>query len=223
MPDMEVIDVTLTQNMSMFMISSSWFVAGVCVMVSIIPWMILVIIPVTTLYWLLLLYYRKSAADLQRLDAVSRSPIQAAVSEGLDGATTIRLFGQYPTFVARFKKLADSNTSAMLNFVTAQRWLGFRIEMLGSVVVLVAAVLVVSMNGVFRIDAGLVGLLILWSSNFTVTLGFLVDTFGEAEAAITAIERVHAMSKIPQEAPASLEDDISLPRDWVRANLRLQL
>lgn len=54
--DMEVIDVTLTQNMSMLMISTSWYVAGVCVMVSVIPWMMLVIVPVTSLYWMLLLH-----------------------------------------------------------------------------------------------------------------------------------------------------------------------
>lgn len=54
--DMEVIDVTLTQNMSMLMISLSWYVAGVCVMVSIIPWMVMAIVPVTFLYWMLLLH-----------------------------------------------------------------------------------------------------------------------------------------------------------------------
>jgi hypothetical protein len=36
--DMEVVDVVLTQNMSMFLISMSWYVAGVCVMaVSTVP------------------------------------------------------------------------------------------------------------------------------------------------------------------------------------------
>jgi ABC-type multidrug transport system fused ATPase/permease subunit len=54
--DIEVIDITLTQNMSMFMISCSWYVAGVCVMVSIIPWMALAVFPVTVLYWMLLLH-----------------------------------------------------------------------------------------------------------------------------------------------------------------------
>jgi ABC-type multidrug transport system fused ATPase/permease subunit len=54
--DMEVIDVTLTQNMSMLMISCSWYVAGVGVMVSIIPWMAFAVLPVTLLYGMLLLH-----------------------------------------------------------------------------------------------------------------------------------------------------------------------
>ena len=68
------------------MISCSWYVAGVVVMCSILPWVVLAIVPVTGAYWLLMLHYRKSGADLQRLDAVSRSPIQAMVNEGTSHA-----------------------------------------------------------------------------------------------------------------------------------------
>jgi ABC-type multidrug transport system fused ATPase/permease subunit len=80
--DMDVVDILLTQNMSILMIACSWYVAGVVVMVTILPWVGLAILPVTVLYWVLMLHYRKSGADLQRLDAVSRSPIQAMVTEG---------------------------------------------------------------------------------------------------------------------------------------------
>jgi len=59
-----------------------------------------------------------------------------------------------------------------------------------------------------------VGLLIMWASNFTITLSFLVDTFGEAEAAITAIERVDAMSKLPQEKPMKTDEEHAVPESW---------
>jgi ABC-type multidrug transport system fused ATPase/permease subunit len=95
---------------------------GVCVMVVIIPWLILAILPVTISYYYLLLHYRKSGSDLQRLDAVSRSPIQAMVSEALDGCSTIRVFDQQSTFISRFRAAVDVNSSALLNFVTAQRY-----------------------------------------------------------------------------------------------------
>jgi len=80
--DMEVVDVVLTQNMSMFLISMSWYFTGVILMITILPYVAFAIFPVTLVYYLLLLHYRKSGADLQRLDAVSRSPIQAMVTEG---------------------------------------------------------------------------------------------------------------------------------------------
>lgn len=65
-----------------------------------------------------------------------------------------------------------------------------------------------------RLFGLIVGLLIIWSSNFTITLGFLVDTFGEAEAAITAIERVDAMSTLPQEKGMATADEVSPPDSW---------
>ena len=80
--DMEVIDLTLTESMSILMIASSWFVASVTIMITIMPWIAFALVPGLLLYWMLLLHYRRSGIDLQRIDAVARSPIQAMVSEG---------------------------------------------------------------------------------------------------------------------------------------------
>ena len=145
---------------------------------------------------------------------MSRSPIQALVSEGLDGVSTIRIFDQSAAFIGRLRTAVNGNSSALLNFVSAQRWLGYRIELMGSIVVLASSLLVISMNDLFKIHAGLVGLLILWSSHFTITLNFLVDTFSEAEASITAIERVDAMASLPQEADKNSPTGKDVPKDW---------
>jgi ABC-type multidrug transport system fused ATPase/permease subunit len=153
--DMDVVDILLTQSMSMFMISCSWYFAGVIVMCTILPWIALAIFPVTVIYWVLMLHYRKSGSDLQRLDAVSRSPIQAMISEGLDGSASIRVFQQEYNFLKRFRALTDLNSSALLNFVSAQRWLGVRIELLGSFVVLISSSLVVTLNDSLRLDPGI--------------------------------------------------------------------
>lgn len=109
---------------------------------------------------------------------------------------------------------ASFGSAAMLNFISAQRWLGVRIELLGSVIVLASTVLVVCLNETLRLDPGLVGLLILWSSNFTLSLGFLVDFFSESESAITAIERIDAMGRLPEEK--SMETDLKYlpPASW---------
>lgn len=85
---------------------------------------------------------------------------------------------------------------------------------MGACVVLCATLLVVSLNDTLALKPGIVALLVLWSSNFTITLGFLVDSFSEAEAAITAIERVDAMSKVPQERATETEDHLLPPVSW---------
>jgi ATP-binding cassette, subfamily C (CFTR/MRP), member 1 len=67
-----------------------------------------------------------------------------------------------------------------------------------------------------------VGLLIIWSANFTITLGFLVDTFSEAESAITAVERVDAMTRLPTERPMVIDDDQGVPPPSWPAEGRLE-
>mmetsp|Transcript_2893 Transcript_2893/g.7400 ORF Transcript_2893/g.7400 Transcript_2893/m.7400 type:complete len:129 (+) Transcript_2893:3075-3461(+) len=79
---MEIVDFELTQNMSLFLVALSSYVSGVAVMIGIVPYVAVVLIPATVLYCFLMWYYRKAGIDLQRLDAMSRSPIQAMVTEG---------------------------------------------------------------------------------------------------------------------------------------------
>jgi ABC-type multidrug transport system fused ATPase/permease subunit len=212
--DMEVVDLTLTESMSVLMISCSWFIAGVTIMCSILPWIAGALVPITCAYAAMLGHYRKTGADLQRIDALTRSPIQAMLTEGTDGAATIRVFRQGANFRMRFESAADTNSAALLNFISAQRWLGVRIELLGSLVVLVSCTLVSSFNDVLKLQPGLIALLIMWSSNFTVTLAFFVDAFGESEASITSIERVDAMSTLPTERNMETSPDMALPRSW---------
>lgn len=62
--------------------------------------------------------------------------------------------------------------------------------------------------------SALVGLLIIWSANFTITLGFLVDTFAEAESAVTAVERVESMARLPSERPMMTDSAHTVPPSW---------
>ena len=116
--------------------------------------------------------------------------------------------------MGRFRLAADDSSSALFNFITAQRWLGVRIELLGSLVVLTSTLLVIALNDRFRLEPGIVGLLIIWSANFTITLGFLMDFFSEAESAITGIERVDAMSRLPSEKPMETDKSMALRPSW---------
>ena len=80
--DTETLDVTLTMNMTMLMTSLGWIFTGIILQSVILPWQLFAILFIVVMYWLLVLHYRKSAVDLQRLDATSRSPVQAQLSEG---------------------------------------------------------------------------------------------------------------------------------------------
>jgi len=214
--DTEQVDITLSQFMSIFIIACSWLVAGQVVMIAVVPFMAAVNVIVLFLYVLILRHYRWSAADLQRLDAVSRSPIQASMNEGLDGSTTIRAFQKNSYFLGIFQNYIDDNSSAMLNFVSSRRWLAVRLETLGAFVTLSACLFISTLNESLGLSPGLSGLLIIWASSMTVTLGFLINAFSEAEAAITSIERMHAMELLPQEKSMITSEENKVDASWPR-------
>ena len=80
--DVDILDINLSSSMSILITSVGWIVTGLLILLIILPYSAFVLAPIITLNWLLLLYYRKSAVDLQRLDAVSRSPVQTKFNEG---------------------------------------------------------------------------------------------------------------------------------------------
>ena len=197
--DTEILDITLTQNMTMLMTASGWFVAGVGVMSVILPWQILALTAILSIYWFLLLHYRKSAVDLQRLDAVARSPVQAQLAEVLDGTATIRAFGKGTHFSQMFRSSLDESSASMMNFLAAQTWLRVRIQIIGSFSVFFSVCIVVSLNDQLQISPGIAAMLIIWSSNFTICLGFMVQAISESEASMTSVERILSMLDLPQE------------------------
>jgi len=212
--DVEILDISLSQSMAVLMISCGWFITGVVLQITILPFNVCILVPIIILYWLLLLYYRKSAVDLQRLDAVSRSPVQARLAEGIDGSSTIRVFDKINHFENLFKTTVDHNTAAMMNFITSQRWLGARFQVLGSFAVLFASIFVVSYNDKLRLETGIIAMLIIWTSNFTITLGFFSQAVSESEAYLTSVERLQTMTELPQENDNKTSETISLKQSW---------
>jgi ABC-type multidrug transport system fused ATPase/permease subunit len=270
------LDIELSVSMAGLMISSSWLVAAIIVMVrkivcfaerslsrdldldtiihlravvmiaifqsSILPWILLGIVPVSVIYFFIQLYYRMSGPDLQRIDAMSRSPIQASLAEGkyiriypacktlphdpmskllllhlyvgLEGSTTIRAFRVENQFTESFRKNVDKNSSAMLNFLSAQRWLGLRIEILGTSITFLLCLIIVCANETLQIKPGLVGLVIQWSVVFAAALNFFFLRLSESEAKITSIERIYQTSTLPMEAAWETDPHMKLDPSW---------
>lgn len=136
------------------------------------------------------------------------------INAGIEGSATIRTFAKEKFFWNRFQHTANNSTKSQMNFICAQRWLCLRIELLGVAIVFIATLLVVIFNGVFGLSAGLVALLIRWSSGLTVSLSFLVDNAAEAEGAVTAIERIKRMSEVPQEQNFDKKGSLVVADSW---------
>jgi ABC-type multidrug transport system fused ATPase/permease subunit len=133
---------------------------------------------------------------------------------GMDGCTTIRVFGKISYFQNLFKSCVDKNTAAMMNFLASQRWLGARFQILGSVVVLFGTSFVVCFNDRLKLETGIIAILIIWSNHFTITLGFFSQAVSDTEAYLTSVERLQGMTQLPQEANHETSNSITLKSSW---------
>lgn len=128
----------------------------------------------------------------------------------------MRVFGKTSYFSNVFRAALDENSGMMMNFMAAHRWLAVRIQMLGACSVLFSVAFVASFNDVLDLDPGIAAILIMWSANFTISLSFFVQGISESEASMTSLERVLAMTEIPQEEDARTARPEPVDGSWPR-------
>ncbi|XP_071994663.1 multidrug resistance-associated protein 1-like [Engystomops pustulosus] len=163
------------------------------------PLFIVAIVPIGFLYLLIQRYYIASSRQIRRLDGASRSPVISHFSETLQGASTIRAYGHQERFIGQNKDVMNENLVCYYNNVISNRWLAVRLEFLGNLMVLFAAVFAVQAGD--KMTSGTVGLSITYALNITQTLNFWVRKACEIETNGVAIERICEYEEMEKEAP----------------------
>lgn len=174
---------------------------------------ILVVLPLSVLYIYYQQYYLRTSRELRRLDSVTRSPIYAHFQETLGGVSTIRGYGQQKRFAHINQARIDNNMSAFYPAVNANRWLAFRLEFLGSIIILGAATLSVFRLKQGTLTAGMIGLSLSYALQITQSLNWIVRMTVEVETNIVSVERIKEYAELKPEAPAIIESSRP-PKGW---------
>jgi len=102
--------------------------------------------------------FRPAARDLKRCESKSRSPICTHFREALRGAETIRSVPSgRSTWSSKHRSLTDDNISVFYSVKALDRWLSVRLESLGNIVVLTAAVGSVFLTRAGKLKSGAAG------------------------------------------------------------------
>lgn len=80
------------------------------------------------------------------MDAVTKAPVIHHFSETISGFVTIRCFGQEARFVETNVDRVNSNLRMDFHNAGANEWIGFRLEMIGAVVLCSSALLLVTLS-----------------------------------------------------------------------------
>lgn len=196
--DVETIDNVLPELIRNWMNSFFVVLAGLFVIAYSTPIFLVVLIPLMIVYYFLQRFYIPSSRQLKRLESTTRSPIFANFSETISGASTIRAYRQEDRFMNKSNDLVDNNVTYYISNMTANRWLGFRLDIMSGIIVLAAAMFAVL--GRNSLSGGIVGLSISYALQCTSELNWIVRVTSDLESNIVSVERVKEYSETPKEA-----------------------
>jgi ATP-binding cassette, subfamily C (CFTR/MRP), member 1 len=209
--DVATVDATLPGSFSSYVSMASRILSTVIVQAIILPFTLIGSIPIGFCYAIVQSFYRNSSRELKRLDATSKSPIYAHISETLSGLTTIRAYGSETRFQVTCEKRIDTNNQAVFIANMINRWLGLRLDWIGAFLVGATGIVAVLTAG--QISAGLIGLAISYALSVTGMLNWMVRGSTETETHLASVERIQHYSTIPIERPAII-DTHRPSQDW---------
>ncbi|KAH7925483.1 ABC transporter [Leucogyrophana mollusca] len=210
--DIDTVDNFIGDSLRMLAATASQIVGAIILISIILPWFLLVIFIVLIAYFYATAFYRASARELKRPDAILRSSLYAHFSESLSGLTTIRAYGEVERFRLENQEFVDLENRAYWLTVTNQRWLGIRLDFLGTLLTFAVAILTVGTR--FTISPGQTGVVLSYILMVQQSFGWMVRQVAEVENNMNSVERVaYYANEVEQEAPHQL-DNTKVPTNW---------
>ncbi|KAF2719869.1 bile acid-transporting ATPase [Polychaeton citri CBS 116435] len=178
---------------------------------AILPGFLIAAVFITFLYFMIGRFYISSSRDLKRLESVQRSPLYQQFGETLSGMTTIRAYGDERRFIRDNLLRINTHSRPFIYLWAANRWLAFRVDIVGALVSFFTGVFVISSVG--TIDAGAAGLAMTYAVTFTENVLWFVRLYSENEQNMNAVERIKEYLDVDQEA-AMIVDENRPDANW---------
>jgi ABC-type multidrug transport system fused ATPase/permease subunit len=209
--DQSDIDRGFSMMLSMYVSSILSMIGAYTVIGYTTPYVILIFVPVMILLYYVGEYFQRTARELKRLDAISRSPVYAHFSQCLNGLSTIRAYKVHQDMMQESAVKVDNAIRMTHVMFSANRWLGVRLELLGSTMIFFTAIFIVASKGSLR--AAIAALSLSYALQIT---GYITRNirFGSiVEQSFNSVERVQYYGSVANEAPAIIHENRP-PPNW---------
>ncbi|EMD34148.1 hypothetical protein CERSUDRAFT_117637 [Gelatoporia subvermispora B] len=203
--DIDTVDNTLGDSMRMFCATLAQITGAIILIAIVLPWFLIPVCVVLCCYLWAAIFYRTSARELKRLDAILRSSLYGHFSESLSGLATIRAYGETDRFLQENRSRVDIENRAYWLTVTNQRWLGIRLDFLG--ILLTFSVSMLTVGTRFSISPSQTGVVLSYIISVQQSFGWMIRQSAEVENDFNSVERiVHYTMELEQEAPHEIPD-----------------
>ena len=208
--DVDSMDNSLTDAMRMYFLTLAMITSVFALIIAYFHFFAVALGPLLVLFVFASSYYRASAREMKRHEAVLRSVVFARFSESISGVSSIRAYGLQGYFTTRIRSALDDMNSAYFLTFANQRWLSTRLDGIGNLLVLTTSILVVTDR--FNVNPSIAGLVLSYILAIVQMIQFTVRQLAEVENNMNATERLHYYgTSLDEEAPLKLKE---VPESW---------
>ncbi|KIW82986.1 hypothetical protein Z517_02229 [Fonsecaea pedrosoi CBS 271.37] len=208
--DVDSMDNSLTDAMRMYFLTLAMITSVFALIIAYFHYFAVALGPLFVLFLFASSYYRASAREIKRHEAVLRSTVFARFSESISGVASIRAYGLQSFFATRLRDAIDQMNSAYYLTFANQRWLSTRLDAIGNMLVFVTGILVVTDR--FNVNPSIAGLVLSYVLAIVQMIQFTVRQLAEVENNMNATERLHFYgTQLEEEAPLK---GAEVPDNW---------
>jgi ABC-type multidrug transport system fused ATPase/permease subunit len=198
--DVDTTDNQLTDSMRMFFFTMAMILSVFILIIVYFYWFALAVVPLCIAFLFSTGYYRASARELKRHEAVLRSDVYSRFGEALSGTACIRAYGLQNNFIKRLTTALDRMDGAYFLSFANQRWLAIRLDTVGNLLVFATGILVITSR--FDVSPSISGLVLSYIISVVQMISFSVRQWSEVESAMNCTERLHYYgTQLEEEAP----------------------
>ncbi|XP_061571906.1 ATP-binding cassette sub-family C member 4-like [Cololabis saira] len=185
-------------------------VGVVAVAASVIPLILIPLVPLLLFFLYLRRYYLHTSRDIKRLESTTRSPVFSHLTSSLQGLWTVRAFRAEERLQNVFDAHQNLHSEAWFLFLMISRWFALRLDSICSIFIAFSTFgCIIFRNG---LEAGQVGLVLTYAVTLVGNFQWTVRQSAEVENMMTSVERVVEYTELESEAPWKTEKQP--PPDW---------
>ncbi|KAK9035553.1 hypothetical protein V6N11_077591 [Hibiscus sabdariffa] len=182
---------------------------------------IFLIIPLGWLNFLYRGYYLATSRELTRLDSITKAPVIHHFSESISGVMTIRAFRKEDSFCQENINRVNSNLRMDFHNNGSNEWLGFRLELIGSVVLCLSTLFMIMLpSSIVRPEN--VGLSLSYGLSLNSVLFWAIYMSCFVENRMVSVERIKQFSRLEPEAAWHIENRLPPPNWPAHGNVELK-
>ena len=195
--DCETMDVNIPEFMLQMLVNQLQVLSAFALCIYASPWFALIMLPLAVGFYMMFQYFSAVSRDLKKLEAVTRSPIYAALSETLTGLETIRAYGDTDRFFQNYLARMERNEKFFYHLWMCMSWVTARLELASSFVLMAVAILTVGLRS--SVSPIALGLALSYSLQLTALFQRTVQLTIDVTTYMTATERMCEYLTVPQE------------------------